>query len=486
MIKHQIGAVHMGVGRRDRRAELPSSKRDSWIERLRWKRSGRKIMASRILVKALLATCAVAGLTGVALADFNYGSFPGYTLKVKLIGGTQYEHLYTRIPEWEKLTGAKVQIVSSKNYFDLDKEIKQDIASGQITYCLASNHTSFAPQYGDMYVDLKSLIPADELAKYVAGTLKSAEIDGKLIQLPRVTDISNIYYRKSLYADPKNQAAYKAKYGKDLTTPQTYDDLKNHIIFFAAPPNLYGTAFAGKDEGATGRFMEILRANGGDMFDANWKPTFNSPAGLAALQWFKDIYDAKAVPAGTVNYGWDEIGQAMAAGQLAVDLDWPGFAGFYSDPAKSKIAADLGFAEAPVGTSGHHGGWSGSHSFSVTSACDNKPAAASLAVFLTNDDSEMMEAEAGNMPTRTETFPKVIQWFKDNNKPALAEMYPIWQKSLDEARTPPLIPQWIEVSNVVWPQIQAAIVGQTPPQAALDKAAAEATQIMQDAGLLKQ
>ena len=443
-------------------------------------------MASKILVKALLATCAVAGLTGVALADFNYGSFPGYTLKVKLIGGTQYEHLYTRIPEWEKLTGAKVQIVSSKNYFDLDKEIKQDIASGQITYCLASNHTSFAPQYGDMYVDLKSLIPADELAKYVAGTLKSAEIDGKLIQLPRVTDISNIYYRKSLYADPKNQAAYKAKFGKDLTTPQTYDDLKNQIIFFAAPPNLYGTAFAGKDEGATGRFMEILRANGGDMFDANWKPTFNSPAGLAALQWFKDIYDAKAVPAGTVNYGWDEIGQAMAAGQLAVDLDWPGFAGFYSDPAKSKIAADLGFAEAPVGTSGHHGGWSGSHSFSVTSACDNKPAAASLAVFLTNDDSEMMEAEAGNMPTRTETFPKVIQWFKDNNKPALAEMYPIWQKSLDEARTPPLIPQWIEVSNVVWPQIQAAIVGQTPPQAALDKAAAEATQIMQDAGLLKQ
>ena len=405
---------------------------------------------------------------------------------MKLIGGTQYEHLYTRIPEWEKLTGAKVQIVSSKNYFDLDKEIKQDIASGQITYCLASNHTSFAPQYGDMYVDLKSLIPADELAKYVAGTLKSAEIDGKLIQLPRVTDISNIYYRKSLYADPKNQAAYKAKFGKDLTTPQTYDDLKNQIIFFAAPPNLYGTAFAGKDEGATGRFMEILRANGGDMFDANWKPTFNSPAGLAALQWFKDIYDAKAVPAGTVNYGWDEIGQAMAAGQLAVDLDWPGFAGFYSDPAKSKIAADLGFAEAPVGTSGHHGGWSGSHSFSVTSACDNKPAAASLAVFLTNDDSEMMEAEAGNMPTRTETFPKVIQWFKDNNKPALAEMYPIWQKSLDEARTPPLIPQWIEVSNVVWPQIQAAIVGQTPPQAALDKAAAEATQIMQDAGLLKQ
>jgi multiple sugar transport system substrate-binding protein len=376
--------------------------------------------------------------------------------------------------------------VSSKNYFDLDREIKQDIASGQITYCLASNHTSFAPQYGDMYIDMKPLIPADELAKYVPGTLKSSEIDGKLVQLPRVTDISNIYYRKSLYADKDNQAKYKAKYGKDLAPPETYEDLKNQIIFFADPPNLYGTAFAGKDEGATGRFMEILRANGGDMFDKNWKPTFNSPEGVAALQWFVDIYKAKAVPAGTVNYGWDEIGQAMAAGQLAVDLDWPGFAGFYTDPTKSKIADDVGFAEAPVGTSGHHGGWSGSHSFSVTAACDNKPAAVSLAVFLTNDDSELMEAQAGNMPTRTAVFDKVVQWFKDNNKPKLAEMYPIWQKSLDEARTPPLIPQWIDVSNVIWPQLQAAELGQLSPKEALDKAAADATQIMQDAGLLKE
>ena len=288
------------------------------------------------LVKAAIlaaaATGALATASVAADSQFDYGKFPGYTLKVKLIGGTQYEHLYTRIPEWEKMTGAKVEIVSSKNYFDLDKEIKQDIAAGTINYCLASNHTSFAPQYGDMYVDLKQYIPADELAKYVPGTLASAEIDGKLIQLPRVTDISNIYYRKSLYADPAKQAAYKAKYGKDLAPPETYEDLKNQIIFFADPPNLYGTAFAGKDEGATGRFMEIVRANGGDMFDKNWKPIFNSPEGVAALQWFVDIYKAKAVPAGTVNYGWDEIGQAMAAGTLAVDLDWPGFAGFYSDP----------------------------------------------------------------------------------------------------------------------------------------------------------
>ncbi|MBU1334667.1 MAG: sugar ABC transporter substrate-binding protein [Alphaproteobacteria bacterium] len=442
-------------------------------------------MATKYLARALLASCALTALVGsVAAQEFDYGSFPGYTLQVKLIGGTQYEKLYTRIPEWEALTGAKVEIVSSKNHFDLDREIKQDIATGQITWCLGSNHTSFAPQYGDLYIDLTSMIPGEELAKYVPGTLASAMVDGRLVQLPRVTDVSNLYYRKDLYEDPAKMEAYKAEFGTDLAPPKTFDELKQQIIFFADPPNLYGTAFAGKDEGMSGRFMEILRANGGDLFDENWNPIFNSPEGVAALQWFKDIYDAGAVPAGTVNYTWDDIGQAMAAGQLAVDLDWPGFAGFYSDPAASKISDVLGFAVSPVGSAGVRGGWSGSHSFSVTEACDNKEAAVSLAVFLTNDESAMMEAQAGNLPTRSATFGEVVQYFNENGKTALAEMFPIWEASLADARTPPLIPQWIEVSNVLWPQLQAAIVGEKTPQEALDQAADDARVILEDAGIL--
>ena len=60
----------------------------------------------------------------------------------------------------------------------------------------------------------------------------------------------------------------------------------------------------------------------------------------------------------------------------------------------------------------------------------------------------------------------------------------MFRESLGEARTPPLIPQWIEVSNVLWPQLQAAIVGEKTAQEALDQAAAEATTIMEDAGLI--
>ncbi|RVC72012.1 sugar ABC transporter substrate-binding protein, partial [Mesorhizobium sp. M2A.F.Ca.ET.046.02.1.1] len=86
-------------------------------------------------------------LTGTAFSADLPGKFPGVTIDAKLIGGQQYEKLYERIPEWEKLTGAKVNILSKKNHFDLDKEIKSDIASNSITWCVGSNHTSFAPQY---------------------------------------------------------------------------------------------------------------------------------------------------------------------------------------------------------------------------------------------------------------------------------------------------------------------------------------------------
>ncbi|MCB8881138.1 extracellular solute-binding protein [Acidisoma cellulosilytica] len=437
--------------------------------------------AGRTLKTLLLACVATVGLTVAGqAAEQDWGSFPGYTLKVKLVGGTQYEKLYTRIPEWEKATGAKVQIVSSENYFDLDREIKQDIASGSVNWCVGSNHTSFAPQYGKFYIDLKPYISEDILSEYVPSAIRNSTVNGQLVQLPRVTDISNIYYNELVYDNPDVKARYKAKFGKDLAPPTTFDEYKQQAIFLSAPPNLYGTAFPGKDEGLTGRFMEILRANGGDMFDAQMNPTFNSKAGVDALQFFVDLYKAKAVPAGTINYTWDDIGQSFAAGTLALDIDWPGFAAFFNNPKTSKIAGHVGLALAPIGEAGKRGGWSGSHSFSVTAACDNKKAAVSFVEFMTDYDSEMMEARAGNLPTRTKVFADVEAEFKQQHNDYMANMFSIWQASLADARTPPLIPEWIDVSNVIWPAIQSAVLGQKTAQQALDDAAAKAKQIVQD------
>jgi multiple sugar transport system substrate-binding protein len=414
-------------------------------------------------------------------------AFKGYTLKVKLIGGPQYEPLYMAvIPAWEKKTGAKVEILSRKNQFELDNEIKQDIAAGNIDYCVASNHTSFAPQYGDIYRDLRQVLPASYLANFGALVLQHSSINGVLVQLPRHSDVSELYYNKKFYENADNRKAYQAKFGKELAPPQTWAEVGQQAKFFARPPAVYGTEFPGKDEAITGRFYEMLVAEGGQMFDKTWHPTFNSDAGVRALNFFVDMYKSGAVPKGVPNYLWDDVGQGFASGNVALDFDWGGWAVYFNDPKNSKVAGNVGIARAPKGPSGKRTAWSGSHSFSITKTCDNPKAAADFLMALTSLDAQMVEARRGLMPTRIDAQKQALDEFTKKGDQYMVDVFKTFGAGMaEDAFTPPLIPEWIEASNAIWPELQKAIVGEKTAKEALDDAARKVTMVLQDSGRLK-
>jgi len=68
----------------------------------------------------------------------------------------------------------------------------------------------------------------------------------------------------------------------------------------------------------------------------------------------------------------------------------------------------------------------------------------------------------------------------------MVEVFNTYSQSMaEDAFTPPLIEPWIEVSNVIWPNLQKGILGEMEPQAALDDAAEKAKAIMEDAGYIK-
>lgn len=431
---------------------------------------------TRFAASSALALIAGLGLASAALAD---GEYAGVTIEAKLIGGQQYEALYARIPEWEAKTGAKVSIISQKNHFELDKEYKADIAAGTTGWCVGSNHSSFASQYPSLFTDLTPLVPAETVAGFVGANIAAATLDGKLVMLPRAQfDVSALYYQKSLYADPARAEAFKAKYGYDLAAPETWDQVTDQAEFFAAPPNFYGTQFAGKDEAIVGRFYELVVANGGTLFNDDFSPAFNSDAGKQSLQWFVDLYKAGAVPPGTTNYLWDDLGNGFASGTIALNLDWPGWSGFFNDPAASKVAGNVGVAPAPKGSAGVRTGWSGFHGFSVTEDCANKEAAASLVDFLTNEDSQKLESAAGPLPTRSAVWDYVIAQAKDD--PYKSEVLAAFQETARTAFAVPQTPYWIEATNLIYPELQAAILG--------DKTVDEALQAASDAvdGLMKE
>jgi multiple sugar transport system substrate-binding protein len=412
--------------------------------------------------------------------------FKGYTLKVKLLGGKQYEALYAVIPAWESKTGARVEFLFNKTYFDLDKEIKQDIAQRRINYCVASNHTSFAPQYGDIYRDLKSLLPSSYLNQFAKRVMEHATVDGALLQLPRHSDTSQLYYNKKFYASAANKAGYRAKYGRELAVPDTWAELSQQAKFFSAPPATYGTQFPGRDEAFTGRFYEMLVAEGGQLFDRSWRPAFNSAAGERALNFFVELYQSGAVPKGVRNYLWDDLGQGFASGNIALDLDWGGFAAFFNDPKTSKIAGNVGIARAPRGSSGKRTGWSGTHGFSVTRSCDNPRAAASLLMALTSLEAQMLEARMGLIPTRNDAQNQIAQELGKKGDQYMAEVFQTFAKGMaEDAFTPPLTPEWIAASDAIWPELQKALLGEKTAKQALDDAARKVLAIMQDAGRLK-
>lgn len=435
---------------------------------------------SSILMGLMVGTAIVAAVESAGASD--WGNFDGVTIESKLIGGQQYEGLYGRIAEWEAATGAKVDIISKKSHFEIDKEIKSDMAAGTTSWCVGSNHSSFAPQYEGLYVDLNELVPAETIAEFVPGNIGASTVDGQLLMLPRAQfDVSVLYYLKSNYEDADKAAAFKEKYGYDLAVPETWEQVKDQAIFFADPPNFYGTQYAGKDEAIVGRFYEMVVAEGGNYLDENKKPIFNSEAGQRALQWFVDLYEAKAVPAGTTSYVWDDLGQGFASGTVALNLDWPGWAGFFNDPESSKAAGNVGVAVQPMG-SATRTGWSGHHGFSVTSDCANKDAAVSLVQFLTSEESQLAESAGGSLPTRTAVWEANVAAAQAGDDAFRAEALAAFAEGAKYAFAVPPIPEWGETTNLVFPELQAAIVGDKTVQQALDDAAAAVDELMRESG----
>ena len=430
-----------------------------------------------------------AGLLILTTMGFNATAqeFQGYTLRVKLLGDSLSDALYSAvIPAWEKSTGAKVQIVSKKEHSHLDREIRQDIAQRTVDYCLASSHTSFTPAYGDEFRDLRQLLPLSHLAHFDQHVLQLSKIDNVLVQLPRYSDISQVFYNKALYSDPDNRSAYRVRFGKELEPPTTWDEFSVQARFFTQAPNLYGTQFAGKREALTGRFYEMLVANGGQLFDKNWHPTFNSPAGLHALNFFVDLYQAGAVSKNFPKNSWKDLAHDFASGSVALDLEWGGWASHFNDPNTSRLAGHVGVLRAPKGTSGRRTGWSGLHTFSITKNCDNPGAAASLLMALTSLDAQLVEARQGKLVARTDAATKALAEFRHKGNSYMANVLSVFSSAMaEDAFTPPLLPEWPAVSDAIWPELQHAILGQISPRQALKQAEKNVTIVMRDAGRLR-
>lgn len=191
------------------------------------------------------------------------------------------------------------------------------------------------------------LPPFRELYNKFGGKTYALTIDG---------DIHIFIYRKDLFENKDEQAAFKAKYNKDLKVPETWDDWLQVGEFFTRKKgdklagetladDFYGSAEFAKRSFSYAWFMNRAAGAGVNYFDENMKPTINSKEAVAALQNMVD--SLKNSPPDVLSYGYDELRDAFIKGKVAMVVQWSDVPKKAADPKESKVAGKVGVGRVP-------------------------------------------------------------------------------------------------------------------------------------------
>lgn len=178
---------------------------------------------------------------------------------------------------------------------------------------------------------------------------------GGLYVLPWMPGIQMLYYRKDLFDNKANQAAFRKEYGYPLAVPRTWKQLADVARFFTDPAKkMYGLTWSGyKGNEASQNWMNVAWSMGCDSFAFGQgfpskahpledMPVINNPICLKALKFWVGL---KAyMPPGAGEFHWAEITPEYTTGHAAMMLQW---SDFVSQVITSPYAKDTGYAVLP-------------------------------------------------------------------------------------------------------------------------------------------
>lgn len=151
------------------------------------------------------------------------------------------------------------------------------------------------------------------------------QFNGETVSVATDGDYQVWTYRIDLFDNAKNQKDFKAKYGRDLEFPKTWDDHAQVAEFFTnADKKMYGSVDLKNPYWGYVNWMMRYVSLGGpggqinrQYFEANTaQPQINSPQGIKATQEHLDSM-AWTYP-DTLSKSWPEQYAAMGAGQAAM------------------------------------------------------------------------------------------------------------------------------------------------------------------------
>jgi multiple sugar transport system substrate-binding protein len=422
-----------------------------------------------------LIVCGLIGSPAVADAQkFDWQIHKGTSIRVMANKNASGEAIQALVPDFEQLTGIKVQYETFTEDQYRQKvllELAAGTGSVDVIHTATSNEglkfwkSGWYEPLDDYLKNPRLTDPAYDLADISKPALRGNTFDGKLVALPTTQQTTMLYYRKDLFDKMK------------LKVPQTFAELEETAKKLhnaeESGQKLVGIVLRGKKAAATSQWAPYLFGFGG-----NWlkdgKPALGTPEAVKAYDFYGSLLRNYGPP-GAVNYHWYECISLFVQGKAAMYTDVSNRIFFFEDPAKSQVVGKVGYALFPAGPAGRRPTmevWS-----MAVSSKSKKKEAAYLFVEWAASKENVLKMHLKGAPSARASAWKDAKFLAEQKHKDWVDAS---LKSLDIATTdwnPPVLAV-SEVRDAVGEAIVSSILGENV-KAAADKANAEFGKIME-------
>ncbi|MCL4264365.1 MAG: sugar ABC transporter substrate-binding protein [Anaerolineae bacterium] len=301
---------------------------------------------------------------------------------------------------------------------------------------------------------------------------------------PTEGDANGWAYRKDLFEDPEEMAAFEEEYGYPLAPPTTMQQLMDIAKFFTRPDEgLYGSAIYTQADydGLTMGFQNMLFSFGGNWSDENFNPqgVINSPESVAALEFYRELYNC-CQPPGMSNAFFTEVNDAFISGQAAMGMNYFAFFPALANPEVNPYAETTGYFVNPAGPSGEHFASLGGQGISIISyiSPERQQAAQDFIRWFGQDEIQAAWARLGGYSANKEVL-------ASDEFMAVAPFNAAFAETMGIVKDFYNIPVYGELLRVAQDEMgQFVVGGEGTAQEALDAVAEQHAEILKDGGFL--
>ncbi|MBD0376431.1 MAG: extracellular solute-binding protein [Flavisolibacter sp.] len=255
-----------------------------------------------------------------------------------------------------------------------------------------------------------------------------------------------LIYRKDLFEDEKEKNSYFNQYGKSLQPPQTWDDFQQIAQFFQRPEQkLYGAVFAGYPDGHNTVFDFSLQlwTRNGELVNENATININSDAALQGLTFYRSIFqDTTAIHPHSKEYDSVQAGMAFARGEVAMMVNWFGFASMCEVIEESTVKGKVDITTIPKGPSGASASLNVYWLYAIGAGSNHKQLAYEFIRFAVNRHNDKLLTLEGGIGCRLSTW-------HDQEVNAIVPYYHKLEQLHQNAKSLPLKSNWAKIATVI-------------------------------------